>query len=68
MAARATDAGMAHVATGFTDSARGWQQQAHTIRQLLFGRTLPEPPPSAAPPRTTRARAKKAKNKTRRSR
>lgn len=43
MAQRAQDAGLTHVAVGFADSANESQRQAHTIRELLFGRTLTPP-------------------------
>jgi two-component system chemotaxis response regulator CheB len=67
MSNRALEAGMDHVANGFSDSARESHRQAHTIRGLLFGRSSSRPTPSLSPePRATRRTAKKAKTAKRR--
>ncbi len=68
MAARAHDAGMASVASGFEASAHTAHRQAHTIRELLFGRALPESPPArtlkkAASQRAAKSPARKKKKK-----
>jgi two-component system chemotaxis response regulator CheB len=49
MARRAGAAGMDVVSGGFAESARDSQRQAHTIRELLFGRALPESNPQDHP-------------------
>jgi two-component system chemotaxis response regulator CheB len=59
MATRADAAGMALVSSGFSDSARASQQQAHTIRELLFHRAMPAPEPQ---PLETAASAKRSVN------
>ena len=46
MASRAQEAGMEAVSSGFSESAVDSQQQAHTIRELLFSRALPESQPA----------------------
>ena len=62
MADRALDAGMQLVATGFANSANESQRQAHTIRELLFGRGPEGPSQSSSPePRAPRRKGKKAK-------
>ena len=71
MASRAESAGMSTVSAGFTESAHDSQQQAHTIRGLLFGRAAP--PAAAAPPpkasrRSPNGRGAKANGKGRRPR
>lgn len=64
MADRAERSGMMAVATGFADSAVESQRQAHTIRELLFGRSVPMPSPDSQVP-TPKRKAKKAKTRRR---
>lgn len=64
MATRAEQSGLERVAEGFADSARESQRQAHTIRELLFGKSLPAPSPVAQAPRRKRS-AKQARTKRR---
>jgi two-component system chemotaxis response regulator CheB len=64
MSDRARGSGMELVAKGFADSAHESQRQAHTIRELLFGRALPSPSPHS-PPATTPRRPRKAAAKRR---
>jgi two-component system chemotaxis response regulator CheB len=47
MARRAEESGMANVAQNFLETAGEAEQQAHTIRELLFGRAQPAPAPTA---------------------
>jgi two-component system, chemotaxis family, protein-glutamate methylesterase/glutaminase len=72
MAKRAGDAGMSAVSSGFSESASDSQRQAHTIRELLFSRTLPDPPPppktEAVAKRSTNGRGHGANGKAKRAR
>ena len=67
MADRAEESGLERVAIGFSDSARESQRQAHRIRELLFGKSLPAPSPalSRAPARKRKAKSAKGKRRTR---
>ena len=49
LASRADAAGLDAVSSGFVRSADDSQQQAHTIRQLLFGRVASPPRPEPLP-------------------
>ena len=55
MASRADAAGMVAVSSGFSESASDSKRQAHTIRELLFSRTVPDPPPTTAAPAIKRS-------------
>ena len=56
LASRAEASGFETVSSGFSQSADDSQQQAHTIRQLLFGRVASPPRPEPSPPRSRATR------------
>jgi two-component system chemotaxis response regulator CheB len=62
MARRAAERGMDVLAAGFTETASDWHKQAHTIRELLFGRAVPAPlaPGQARPAAKKTAKTVKA--------
>jgi two-component system chemotaxis response regulator CheB len=65
MARRAESSGLNAVREAFEKSARDSQQQAHTIRELLFGRSGSSPIPASEPDTArvpTRAMAARVKN------
>jgi hypothetical protein len=53
------------LAAGFTETASDWHQQAHTIRELLYGRAAPAPlvPSQALPAAKKTAKVVRAVNK-----
>ena len=61
LASRAEASGYDSVSSGFSRSARDSQQQAHTIRQLLFGRVASPPRPEPAPARSRATRSTNGK-------
>lgn len=61
LASRAEASGFDSVSSGFSRSAHDSQQQAHTIRELLFGRVASPPRPEPAPARSRATRSTNGK-------